>query len=153
MPYHDWSLQAVRAALVIKNEHHSNSAYSPTQVSFQANFSCQCWRARSWREISEKRMSQNKRQDGVEGYIITSTKLISLLSSHFFSLFAYCFGTNRFICHIRHGTQSTRWLLKVVYQGWPCLPFYTIDYSAIHQRGCKRPERVCSIKAKFGKKS
>lgn len=136
MPYRDWSLQTLQAALVIKIVRYNNSAHKPMQVSFRVNFTCQWWRACRWRESSERRMSRYKRQDGVEGYIITSTILSQLLSSHFF-LFSYCFGTNRFIHHIGRSTQSTGWLLKVVYWGWPCLSFYTIDYSAIHQRRSK----------------
>lgn len=151
MSHHDWSLPTFQAALVIKIVHHNNSAYKPPQVRFKTNFSCQWWRACRWKESNERRMSQNKRRDGVEGYIITSTILRLLLSPHFF-LFSYCFGTNRFTCHIGRSTQSTGRLLKVVYRGWPCLTLYTIDYSAIHQRSCKPLRGVCSIQAKFGKK-
>lgn len=82
--YHDWSLQTLQAALVIKIVHYNNSAYM--QVSFKANFSCQWWRACRRKESSERRMSQNKRQNGVEGSIITSTILSLLCTSHFFSL-------------------------------------------------------------------
>ncbi len=152
MSQQDWSLPTFQAALVIKIVHRNNSAYEPTQVSFKTNYSCQWWRACRWKESNERRMSQNKRRDGVEGYIITFTILRLLVSPHFF-LFSYCFGTNRFICHIRRSAQSTGRLLKVVYRGWPCLTFYTIDYSAIHQRGCKPLRGVCSIPSQVWEES
>lgn len=121
----------------------------PTQVSLTANFSCQWWRACTWIECNERRMSRNKRQDGVEGYIITSTKLNPLFSSQFFFSTPLVLAQ---ICHIGRGTPSAGWLLKVVYWGWPCLSFNTTDYGAIHQRELQTPERVCSMQAKFGKK-
>lgn len=91
-------------------------------------------------EGSERGMSQNKegrmgcRAVGRgEGCVITSTILNPLFPSHFF-LSSSCFGTNGFIRHIGWGVQSTGWLLKVVYRGWPCLTFGTIECGAIHQR-------------------
>lgn len=114
-------------------------------------FSCQWWRACRWKKSNERRMSLNKRQDGMDGYIITSTILSLLFPSHFF-LFSSCFGTNRFICHIGHSTQSTGWLLKVVYWGWPCLTFNAIDYSAIHQRNCKPGRGSAWYKPRLRKK-
>lgn len=149
MPHHEWSLLTFQAALVIKNVRNNNSAYTPTHVSFKVKFSCQWWRAWRWKESNERRMSKNKMQDGVEGYIITSTILSSL---SFFSLFSYCFGTNRFVCHIGRSTQSAGWLLKVVYQGWPCLTFYTIDYSAINQRSCKPLRGSARYQPSLGRK-
>lgn len=81
--------------------------YFSAAVSLKVNFGCQWWRASRL-----GRTPQNKKQDGVEGYIITSTILSLLLCLSFLLLFSFCFGTNRFICHIGHNTQSAGWLFK-----------------------------------------
>lgn len=93
-------------------------------------------------------MSPNKRQDGVDGYIITSTMLSLLVPL----IFSSCFSTNRFICHIGHSAQSTGWLLKVVYWGWLCILFNTADYRAIHQRSCKPWRGSARYKPSLGRK-
>lgn len=134
---HNWSLPIFQSALVINIAQHNNSAYKATSVSLKANFSCQWWRVCRRKESNERRVSQKERQDGVEPYIITSTILSPLFSSHFFFSLPLGFGTNRFIWHIEHCTQSTGWLLKVVYREWPRRSFTTIDYNAIHQRSSK----------------
>lgn len=82
MTYHDWSLQTLQAALVIKIVH-QNSVHQLVQVSFKVNFTCQWWSTCRWKESNERRMSRNTRHDGAEGYIITSTILNLLRSSHF----------------------------------------------------------------------
>lgn len=88
-----------------------------------------------------------KRQDGMGG-VGGSNYFHHIKPSVFLS--SSCFGTNRFIHRIGWGVQSTGWLLKVVYWGWPCLTFGTIDYRAIHQRSCKPLRRSARYKPSLG---